>query len=58
MSDFSTKNGTEERGSSNQGSCVFDWTPDEAVGVQDGEVHSESHSSVVFESDIFPDARS
>ncbi|MBO8484644.1 MAG: hypothetical protein IAB75_11135 [Bacteroidetes bacterium] len=55
MSDFATKHGTEERGSSGKDGCVFDWTPGEAVRNSGKDAHPENVSSVVFESDIFPD---
>lgn len=59
MSDFTTKNGTEERNTSGKTSCVFDWTPDEVVGNPgSNEADSEDHSSVILESDIIPDVKS
>ena len=57
MSDFTTKNGSEERESSGRQCCVFDWTPGEEVtGYSGAGIQSGAKSSVVFESDII-DAR-
>lgn len=57
MSDFTFKKGSEDRSSSPRTNCVFDWTPDEVVGIP-YENHSENRSSVILESDILPDLKS
>ena len=55
MSDLATKHGTEEHGPSFKDSCVFDWTPGEAIKNSGNDVHPEKGASVVLESDIIPD---